>query len=186
MKWLNVIIWDNISLYHKRERRKSCISLLSNTPYQFFLKCWWTDFKMYRSVGFQLVDLTKVVIIGNRKGIDETSLCPHGEIRQKNHTFWKKLPFGSFLMKKKKQSLRSSNTPQTRLHATFTVWPQPIWKKVRSWWQIPPQHQSTYLGGPESASIEIPPSLHKFFKSCYVLWSKCCFTMFIFRGTFTK
>ena len=38
-----------------------------------------------------------------------------------------------------------------------TVWPQPIWKKVRTWWQIPPQHQSTYLGGPESASIEIPP-----------------------------
>ena len=24
-----------------------------------------------------------------------------------------------------------------------TVWPQPILKKVRSWWQIPPQHQST-------------------------------------------
>ena len=23
----------------------------------------------------------------------------------------------------------------------LTVWPQPIWKKVRSWWQIPPQHQ---------------------------------------------
>ena len=39
----------------------------------------------------------------------------------------------------------------------LTVWPQPIWKKVRTWWQIPPQHQSTYLGGPESASIEIPP-----------------------------
>jgi hypothetical protein len=38
-----------------------------------------------------------------------------------------------------------------------TVWPQPILKKVRTWWQIPPQHQSTYLGGPESASIEIPP-----------------------------
>ena len=38
-----------------------------------------------------------------------------------------------------------------------TVWLQPIWKKVRTWWQIPTQHQSTYLGGPESASIEIPP-----------------------------
>ena len=38
----------------------------------------------------------------------------------------------------------------------YTVWPQPILKKVRSWWQISPQHQSTYLGGPESASIEIP------------------------------
>ena len=30
-------------------------------------------------------------------------------------------------------------------------------KKKWTWWQIPPQHQSTYLGGPESASIEIPP-----------------------------
>ena len=38
-----------------------------------------------------------------------------------------------------------------------TVWPEPILKKVSGWWQIPPQHQSTYLGGPESASIEIPP-----------------------------
>ena len=31
--------------------------------------------------------------------------------------------------------------------STNTVWPQPIWKKVRSLWQIPLQ----YLGGPESA-----------------------------------
>ena len=38
-----------------------------------------------------------------------------------------------------------------------TVWQQSIWIKVRTLWQIPPQHQSTYLGGPESASIEIPP-----------------------------
>ena len=38
-----------------------------------------------------------------------------------------------------------------------TVWPEPILKKVSGWWQIPPQHQSTYLGGPESVSIEIPP-----------------------------
>ena len=40
-----------------------------------------------------------------------------------------------------------------------------IWIKVSGWWQIPPQHQSTYLGGPESASIEIPPFRH-------FLWSK--------------
>ena len=32
-----------------------------------------------------------------------------------------------------------------------TVWPQPIWKKVSTSWQIQPQHQSTYLGGPKSA-----------------------------------
>ena len=43
------------------------------------------------------------------------------------------------------------------IYLSITVWPQPIWIKVRTWWQIPPQHQSTYLGGPESASIEIPP-----------------------------
>ena len=41
--------------------------------------------------------------------------------------------------------------------SSYTVWPQPIWIKVRSSWQIPLQHQSTYLGGPESVSIKIPP-----------------------------
>ena len=46
----------------QKDRSKNCISLLSNTPYQFFLKFWWTDF-IYRSVGFQLIDLSKVVII---------------------------------------------------------------------------------------------------------------------------
>ena len=34
-----------------------------------------------------------------------------------------------------------------------TVRPQPNWRKVRSWWQILPQHQSKYLGGPESAFL---------------------------------
>ena len=52
----------------------------------------------------------------------------------------------------RRQCIKPSNH-----NCAATVWPQPIWKKVRSWWQIPPQHQSTYLGGPESASIEIPP-----------------------------
>ena len=58
-----------------------------------------------------------------------------------------------------------------------TVWPEPIWIKVNGWWQILPQHQSTYLRGPESASIEIPlqTSLHKIFKNCF-LWSKSYFT----------
>ena len=36
---------------------------------------------------------------------------------------------------------------------------------MSGWWQIPLQHQCTYQGGPESASIEIPP-LGPF------LWSK--------------
>ena len=34
--------------------------------------------------------------------------------------------------------------------ATANLW-------VRSSWQIPPQHQITYPGGPELASMEIPP-----------------------------
>ena len=38
-------------------------------------------------------------------------------------------------------------------------------KKVRTWWQISPQHQSTYQGGPKSAWIEILP-FRRF------LWSK--------------
>ena len=56
---------------------------------------------------------------------------------------------------------------QDMLWMQHTVWPQPIWKKVRTWWQILPQHQSTYLGGPESASIKIPlfrPHIIKFQK----------------------
>ena len=49
-----------------------------------------------------------------------------------------------------------SHTAKVLFLKSCTVWPQPIWIKVRTWWQIPPQHQSTYLGGPESASIETP------------------------------
>ena len=39
---------------------------------------------------------------------------------------------------------------------------------MSGWWQIPTQHQSTYLRGPESASIEIPsfrPHFIKFSKT---------------------
>ena len=43
----------------------------------------------------------------------------------------------------------------------ITVWPEPIWIKVKTWWQVLPQHQSTYLRGPESSSMEITP-----FKNC--------------------
>ena len=52
----------------------------------------------------------------------------------------------------------------------YTVWPEQIWIKVRSWWQILPQHQSTYLRVPESASIEIPP-----FRSHFIKLSKTVF-----------
>ena len=51
-------------------------------------------------------------------------------------------------------SKMTSNTCTVRSNAC-TVWPEPIWIKVKKSWQIPPQHQSTYLGGPESVSIEI-------------------------------
>ena len=40
--------------------------------------------------------------------------------------------------------------------------PQTTWIKVKSWWQILPQHQSTYLRGPESLSIEMPAFRPKF------------------------
>ena len=45
----------------------------------------------------------------------------------------------------------------------LTVWPEPTWIKVKKSWQIP-LYQSTYLGGPESASIEIPPFRPQFTK----------------------
>ena len=40
---------------------------------------------------------------------------------------------------------------------------------MKSWWQILPQHQSTHLRGPESASINpsFQTSLHKIFKNCF-------------------
>ena len=53
------------------------------------------------------------------------------------------------------QNVSSSNCKLSQY--TVTVWPEPIWIKVSGWWQIPTQHQSTYLRGTESASIEIPP-----------------------------
>ena len=38
------------------------------------------------------------------------------------------------------------------------------------WWQIPPQHQSTYLRGPEPASIDIPS-----FRLHFIKFSKTVF-----------
>ena len=76
---------------------------------------------------------------------------------------------------------------------SLTVWPEWIWIKVKSWWQILPQHQSTYyivcstyLRAPESASIEIPlfrPHFIKVSKTVF-LWSKSYFTTLKFIGTF--
>ena len=43
-----------------------------------------------------------------------------------------------------------------------TVWQQQIWIKVKSWWQILPQHQSTNLRSPKFASI--PPFRPHFIK----------------------
>ena len=51
---------------------------------------------------------------------------------------------------------------------------------MSGWWQIPPQQQSTYLGGPESASIEIPP-----FRPHFIKFQKYFFfrlTKFFFRN----
>ena len=46
--------------------------------------------------------------------------------------------------------------------AKITVWPEPIWIKVKKSGILLPQHQSTYPSGPESVSIEIPPFRPKF------------------------
>ena len=56
-----------------------------------------------------------------------------------------------------KRILQLPDCNNSKNKTSFTVWPQPILSKVSGWWQIPPQHQRTYLGGPESASIEITP-----------------------------
>ena len=64
-----------------------------------------------------------------------------------------------------------STAAEIRIRLLNIVWPQPIWIKVRSSWQIPPQHQSTYLGGPESASIEIPP-FRPFLPYLFCSWKK--------------
>ena len=44
----------------------------------------------------------------------------------------------------------------------LSVWPQPIKKKVRSWSEIPPQHQSTYLVDPDPDSFIFWNLLSKF------------------------
>ena len=62
------------------------------------------------------------------------------------------------------------NGRRTSAFSPTLLWPQPILIKVSGWWQIPPQHQTTYLGGPESASIEIPsfrPHFIKFSKTVF-------------------
>ena len=61
------------------------------------------------------------------------------------------------LRPKMKKKIKIKWWEQNNWHLPTTVWPEQIWIKVRSWWQILPQHQTTYLRSQESASIEIPP-----------------------------
>ena len=61
------------------------------------------------------------------------------------------------------------------LYLTFdwyyiTVWPEPIWIKVKKFWLSLPQHQSTYPRGQESVSIEITP-----FRQHFIKFSKTVF-----------
>ena len=51
-----------------------------------------------------------------------------------------------------------------------TVWPGPIWIKVKKSWLLLPQHQSSYPRGPEYVSIEIPP-----FRPHFITFSKTGF-----------
>ena len=77
----------------------------------------------------------------------------------------------------KKFCIEKRNHWILKIGSMGTVWPEPILIKVSGWWQIPPpQHQSTYLGGPESASIEIPPFRPHFIK----FQKKFFFTLTIF------
>ena len=46
--------------------------------------------------------------------------------------------------------------PRTRNSLSQYGHNRPIWIKVRSWWQVLPQHQSTYLRGPESPLLKFP------------------------------
>ena len=40
---------------------------------------------------------------------------------------------------------------------SIAVCSRPIWIEMKTSWKILQQHQSTYLGGPEYTSIEMPP-----------------------------
>ena len=51
-----------------------------------------------------------------------------------------------------------------------TVWPEPIWIKVKKSWLVLPQHQNTYPWGPKSVSIESPP-----FRPHFIKFSKIVF-----------
>jgi hypothetical protein len=60
-----------------------------------------------------------------------------------------------------------------------TVWPEPIWIKVNSSRLLLPQHQSTYLRGPES--IEIPPQFIKLSEAVFYFNKKQLLTTLIIR-----
>ena len=117
---------------------------------------------------------------GDFKG--QNSLCVTGRETRIQHwiTKFKTLGFKRKpLICQKRQNTYSNNKPRTFLQCILlglpynciaTVWPEPIWIKVNSSWLLLPQHQSTYLRGPESASIEIPP-----FRAHFIKFSKTVF-----------
>ena len=65
----------------KKDRSKSCISLLNNTLYQKMLKFWWNDIKKIVRQDFNMLTQLELPLQSrtdrwkrNWKGIDETSL----------------------------------------------------------------------------------------------------------------
>ena len=68
---------------------------------------------------------------------------------------------------------------------SLTVWPEPIWKKVNT----STTTASKYIPKRPRNRLNWNPPFRShfnfFFKNCFLL-SKTCFTMFTFRGTFTK
>ena len=74
--------------------------------------------------------------------------------------------------KERRRQMREGRDIIVRI-SLYTVWPEPIWIKVKKSWLLLPQHQGIFPRG----------LLHKIIKNWFFL-GKSCFTMFTFRGTF--
>ena len=127
---------------------------------EFQKKCFW-----------DLLTFSKLRLLSIKK--QQYKLCTQCLILSRIHIIIKKLNKQGVGRKTKCHSLqlfaiwifwyevhektKGSESSLTSKWQASTVWPEPTWIKVSGWWQIPSQHHSTYLRGPESASIEIPP-----------------------------
>ena len=68
-----------------------------------------------------------------------------------------------------------------------TVWPEPIWIKVKEFWLLLPQHQSKYPRGPEYASIGIylsDPNLPHIVKQDLLKIKNSFWKFYVWKGAF--